>query len=193
MAEELNHYFKSIGGAMKIIDCELSPNPNALKFLLDTQLLEKETRFYKSKNEAVNDQFALGLFNIEGVKSVFYMNKFITIEKELSYQWKDIQKKIIDYVNNYDINLIPKENPEAGNENEGELLRQIRHIIEENVIPALAKDGGSLEIKGFEGYTLYIKYLGACGSCPSSIRGTLMAIQNLLQKEVNPMITVVPA
>jgi len=178
---------------MKIIDCELSPNPNALKFVLDTQLLEKETRFYKTKNDAANDSFAFGLMSIEGVKTVFYMNKFITIEKEESFQWKDIQKKIIEFVNSFDKNLILAENFEAAKENEGELLRQIRNVIEEQVIPALANDGGSLEIISLDGYTLHIKYLGACGSCPSSIRGTLIAIQNLLQREVNPMINVVPA
>jgi Fe-S cluster biogenesis protein NfuA len=177
---------------MKIIDCELSPNPNALKFINDEMLLEKETRFYKTKEAALEDPLAKGLMDINGVKTVFYMNKFITVEKEPNYQWKDIQKQIIQFVNNFDKKLIPIENPEKNKIDEDELLRQIRNVIEESVIPALANDGGSLEIVNLEGYNLHIKYLGACGNCPSSIRGTLTAIQNLLQKEVNPLITVLP-
>lgn len=45
---------------------------------------------------------------------------------------------------------------------------------------------------GLEGYTLKIKYQGACGSCPSAIRGTLSAIENLLKREINPEIEVIP-
>jgi Fe-S cluster biogenesis protein NfuA len=43
------------------------------------------------------------------------------------------------------------------------------------------------------GYTLSIRYHGACGSCPSAIRGTLVAIENLLKREVNPSIEVISA
>ncbi|PJA96498.1 MAG: thioredoxin, partial [Ignavibacteriales bacterium CG_4_9_14_3_um_filter_34_10] len=41
--------------------------------------------------------------------------------------------------------------------------------------------------------TLFIRYQGACGSCPSSIRGTLVAIENLLKRELDPTIEVVSA
>lgn len=178
---------------MQIVDCETSPNQNALKYIVDEVLLKKETRYYKTKEEVGEDLFAAGLMSIDGVASVFYMNKFITIEKESHYQWKDIQKHIIKFVNNFDITKIPTENAIANTEQEDELMRHITNVIDEYVRPALANDGGSLDILGLSGYTLTIKYLGACGSCPSSIKGTLYAIQNLLQKEVNPMITVVPA
>jgi Fe-S cluster biogenesis protein NfuA len=36
-----------------------------------------------------------------------------------------------------------------------------------------------------------IHYQGACGSCPSSISGTLYAIENMLREEVDPEIEVV--
>ncbi|MFZ1519381.1 MAG: NifU family protein, partial [Ignavibacteriaceae bacterium] len=59
--------------------------------------------------------------------------------------------------------------------------------------PALAGDGGGLEVLGLDGYTVKIRYQGACGSCPSSISGTLMAIEGLLKRDVNPAINVIPA
>jgi Fe-S cluster biogenesis protein NfuA len=39
---------------------------------------------------------------------------------------------------------------------------------------------------------LNIRYQGACGSCPSSLTGTLMAIENMLKTEVDPELEVVP-
>ena len=59
--------------------------------------------------------------------------------------------------------------------------------------PALAGDGGGLEVLGLDGYTVKIRYQGACGSCPSAISGTLMAIEGLLKRDISEAIEVVPA
>jgi len=65
------------------------------------------------------------------------------------------------------------------------ILAKINLLLDDRVRPALAGDGGGLEVLGLEGKTLLIRYQGACGSCPSSAAGTLSAIQNLLQSEVD--------
>jgi Fe-S cluster biogenesis protein NfuA len=72
------------------------------------------------------------------------------------------------------------------------LLQQINALLDDRVRPALAGDGGGLQVLGLEGKTLFIRYQGACGSCPSSSAGTLMAIQNLLQAEVDEALVVTP-
>jgi Fe-S cluster biogenesis protein NfuA len=36
-----------------------------------------------------------------------------------------------------------------------------------------------------------IRYQGACGSCPSSIGGTMMAIEQMLKEDVDPEIEVI--
>ena len=66
-------------------------------------------------------------------------------------------------------------------------------MLDQKVRPALAGDGGGLQVLGIDGFTVKIRYQGACGSCPSSISGTLMAIEGLLKRDVNPSINVVPA
>jgi len=55
----------------------------------------------------------------------------------------------------------------------------------------LASDGGWLEILDLEDKTLKIRYQGACGSCPSSLTGTLMAIENMIRDEIDSEIEVV--
>jgi Fe-S cluster biogenesis protein NfuA len=59
------------------------------------------------------------------------------------------------------------------------------------VRPALAGDGGWLEVMSLKDHTLSIRYQGACGSCPSSLSGTLMAIEGMLKQEIDPEIEVV--
>jgi len=173
-------------------DVDLTPNPQALKFILNEKLLNRETRSFKNKEEAVNDPLAKGIFDIDGVVSVFYMDKFITIEKDAKVQWGQIQRPFVEFIKNFEKDLIPKEEEiVVTKEEETELLKKINEILDQRVRPALAGDGGGLEVRGLEGLTLKIRYQGACGSCPSAIRGTLVAIENLLKREVNPAIEVV--
>jgi NFU1 iron-sulfur cluster scaffold homolog, mitochondrial len=178
---------------LQVQDVDLTPNPQALKFVLNEKLLNRETRSYQSKDETVNDPLAKGIFEIPGVVSVFYMDKFITIEKDAKVAWGQIQRPFVEFIKNFDKNLIPLETvvPQISSEEETELLKKINDILDTRVRPALAGDGGGLEVRGLTGYTLKIRYQGACGSCPSSIRGTLVAIENLLRREVNSSIEVV--
>ncbi len=177
---------------LMIQDVDLTPNPQALKFILNERVLISETRNYANAAEAENDPFAKGIFEIDGVVSVFYMDKFVTVEKRPDVTWGQIQKTLIDYVKNFDRALIPSEKEvEGATEEETELLKKINVLLDQRVRPALAGDGGGLEVLGLEGLTLTIRYQGACGSCPSAIRGTLVAIENLLRRELNPNIQVV--
>ena len=70
-------------------------------------------------------------------------------------------------------------------------LLKINEILDEKVRPALMGDGGYLEVLGLNEHTLSIRYQGACGSCPSSLTGTLMAIEGMLKQEVDPELEVV--
>lgn len=174
-------------------DVDLTPNPQALKFVLNESLLRSESRNYSAKKDADNDPLAKGIFEIDGVVSVFYMEKFITVEKDPAVSWGQIQKPLVEFIKKFDKSEIPQEKEiTLSSEEETELLKKINELLDQRVRPALAGDGGGLEVLGFESNRLTIRYQGACGSCPSSIRGTLVAIENLLKREVNPLIEVLP-
>ncbi len=179
---------------LMIEDVELTPNPQALKFILNEKLLNLETRQFPDRESAKDDPLAAGIFKIEGVVSVFYMDKFVTIEKTQKTSWGQIQKPLIEFVKDFDKSQIPAEKEvQPFNGNDNELLKQINSLLDQRVRPALAGDGGGLEVLGLDGYTVKIRYQGACGSCPSSISGTLMAIEGLLKRDIHPSLEVVPA
>jgi Fe-S cluster biogenesis protein NfuA len=72
-------------------------------------------------------------------------------------------------------------------------VQQIEEILDRTIRPGLQSDGGDLEIVEFKDNQLKILYQGACGGCPSSLMGTLDAIQGILRNELkNDEITVVP-
>lgn len=179
---------------LMVQDVDLTPNPHALKFILNEKLLNLETRQYPNKESAQNDPFAKGIFDIDGVVSVFYMDKFVTIEKSRESTWGQIQKPFINFLKTFDSSLIPEENEITVTvEESNEMLKQINNLLDQKVRPALAGDGGGLEVLGLEGYTVKIRYQGACGTCPSAISGTLTAIEGLLKRDISPSIKVIPA
>jgi Fe-S cluster biogenesis protein NfuA len=71
-----------------------------------------------------------------------------------------------------------------------ERLEKINALLDEQVRPYLQGDGGDLYVLGLEGSRLTVHYQGACGSCPSSISGTLTGIENLV-RSIEPDIEVV--
>ncbi len=179
---------------LMVEDVDLTPNPHALKFVLNKKLLNVETRQYPDKDSATNDPFAKGIFEIDGVASVFYMDKFVTIEKEKDANWGQIQRPFIEFLKSFDTGFIPEEKEvEVSEESQDELLMLINELLDQKVRPALAGDGGGLEVVGVEGYTVKIRYQGACGTCPSAISGTLMAIEGLLRRDINEALEVIAA
>jgi NFU1 iron-sulfur cluster scaffold homolog, mitochondrial len=175
-----------------IQDVDLTPNPQALKFILNERILQFETRNFADRLSAQNDPLAKRIFEIQGVVTVFYMDRFITIEKEKTSQWGPIQKELVEFIKIFDKALIPEEKDlENLDEHANEMLNQINMIIDSKVRPALANDGGGLQVLGMEGFVVNIRYQGACGSCPSAVQGTLMAIENLLKRDIHPAIEVI--
>ena len=122
------------------------------------------------------------------------MDKFVTIEKSAEANWGQIQRPFIDFLKSFNPDLIPGEKEVVrSSDSDDEMLRKINELLDQKVRPALAGDGGGLEVVGVDGYTVRIKYQGACGSCPSAISGTLMAIEGLIRRDIDPMLEVIAA
>jgi NFU1 iron-sulfur cluster scaffold homolog, mitochondrial len=182
----------------KISDIEETPNPNAVKFILREAVSNGVARQYGSADLAVNDPLAKSLFDIGHVVSVFYMDRMITVEKDDEGDWDELLPALAvpiraaEAVNGSAAAAAAAVGgPIAAVTSDDPRLLRINEILDEKVRPALMGDGGYLEIIGLAEHTLSIRYQGACGSCPSSLTGTLMAIESMLKQEVDPELEVI--
>jgi len=185
----------------KIADIQETPNPNAVKFILKEPVSYGTSHSFKSAETATEDQLAKSLFEIGEVVSVFYMDKMITVEKTDEADWDEILPALAVPIRAAESVAVKNGNGNgAGHEVGGAIaaalsddpkVREIEALLDERIRPYLASDGGWLEIVGLESSTLKIRYEGACGSCPSSLTGTLMAIENMIKDEIDPEIEVV--
>ena len=181
----------------KISDIEETPNPNAVKFILREPVSNGVARQYGSAELAENDPLAKSLFDVGNVVSVFYMDKMITVEKDDEGDWDELLPALAvpiraaEPVNSAAAAAAAVGGPIAAVASDDPRLLKINEILDEKVRPALMGDGGYLEIIGLSDHTLSIRYQGACGSCPSSLTGTLMAIESMLKQDVDPELEVV--
>ena len=181
---------------MKVLNVEATPNPHALKFVVDGRVTEGGARSFETPAEAGTHPLAQALFELGDVKTVFFMPSFVTVSKEPATDWSDLQPRIEDVLaRGGEASAAAPVRPASGatalTETDRELLPRIEEVFETRVRPALAGDGGGLDIVSLENYTLTIRYQGACGSCPSSISGTLRAIEHMIRVDVDPGLTVV--
>jgi len=187
----------------KIADIQETPNPNAVKFILKEAVSYGTSHSFDSAEKAENDPLAKSLFEVDAVVSVFYMDKMITVEKTDEAEWDEILPLLA-----VPIRAVESVQTTNGTENsaasaiggaiaaaasDNPVIAQINELLDERIRPYLASDGGWLEILDLENKTLRIRYQGACGSCPSSLTGTLMAIENMIKDEIDSEIEVIAA
>jgi Thioredoxin-like proteins and domains len=184
----------------KIAEIEDTPNPNALKFTLREPLTWGLPHSYENAEQAEGDELARALFAIEHVTNVFYVDRWLTVTQDGQADWKELVRKIA-----VPLRAAPGASEQSAvaaaaarvsfehlSERDRDRLDEINLLLEEQIRPYLRGDGGDLHVLGLEGDRLVVHYQGACGTCPSSISGTLRGIENLL-RTIEPDIEVVAA
>ena len=182
----------------KIAEIEDTPNPNAVKFTLHEPLTWGISHSYENAEQARDDGLASALFDIEHVSNVFYVDRWLTVTQDGGADWPDLVRLIA-----VPLRAAPAAAAQSAaavfaarttvadlSSEDQERLEHINVLLDERVRPSLQGDGGDLHVIGLAGNYLSIHYQGACGSCPSSISGTLKGIENLV-RTIEPDIEVV--
>ena len=184
----------------KIAEIEGTPNPNAKKFILKEPLTWGISRSYDNAEQAQEDPLAAQLFAIDHVTNVFYVDHWITVTQDGEAEWPELLRKLAEPIRNapsaetqshqqYGTTTFTP-SAEEMTPDEQERFARISELLDEQVRPYLQGDGGDLYVVALKGNMLEVHYQGACGSCPSSISGTLAGIEGLV-RSIEPDIEVI--
>lgn len=177
------------------IHVQETPNPNAVKFISQYTVKSEGKSNFKAIDEAMHVPLAVHLFGIEGVKHLFFFDNYITVTRDEDADWAPLGESVLDLLQrelpSHDPNFVNPETVDAEPEEVTPEVAEINEILDRTVRPYLAADGGGVKVLRKEGSMVFIRYEGACGSCPSSIGGTLHAIQSILRDELDPEIEVI--
>jgi Fe-S cluster biogenesis protein NfuA len=141
---------------------------------------------------------ASALFNLGTVDAVYIADDYVSVSTNEWADWDEIEGVVRRGISMLDVQEASRLAREASAAAEAakadrpanEQLDKANAIIDRFVRPALAADGGGLQILDLDGHTLKVRYQGACGSCPSATMTTLKAIERLLRDQMDPEIVV---
>jgi Fe-S cluster biogenesis protein NfuA len=216
VSKQIEEYLNSGGIVVKDINkkkiavtvyAESTPNPSVLKFVANKKLVDVIFEF-NSIEESKISPFASALFKFPFVKSVFVDKNYVSITKYNVVEWDVITLELRTFIKNY-----IEEKKEIVNANAAEKLektttqldiayekldetsKEIINILEQNIRPAVASDGGNIEFESYNSDTKLVRVIlqGACAGCPSSTITLKNGIENMLKEILGDKISKVEA
>ena len=77
------------------VEFQQTPNPNAGKLVISQQVAPVGTsRSYYDRDEAREDPVARSLMRLDGVRSVFMVDDFITVTTTPSAKWEELGPRV---------------------------------------------------------------------------------------------------
>ena len=181
---------------------ELTPNPRSVKFILNQTVLDEGSKTLEEGGFLEVDAFAHNIFALDIVDMVYLRENFVSVTLSSADLWvifKDKIKNIIEADlgkyeegdNEVSASILKDFDMETYHQlSDDEKVIIVEAVLDQSVRPALANDGGGLEVIEVDGQIVRIRYQGACGGCPSSTGGTLRVIENHLRSQLDPNIKV---
>jgi Fe-S cluster biogenesis protein NfuA len=167
---------------------EANPNPNSLKFVANFMLVDEGVSFdFPDLESAGNSPLAQELFNFASVDRVFIASNFVTVTKTEDVEWAEIQGIVRDHIKKYlEAGKAPVpvgfDKDPLFDENDSEVVKKIKGILDEYIRPAVEQDGGAIVFHSFEDGVVKVQLQGSCSGCPSSTVTLKAGIQNLLTR-----------
>lgn len=176
---------------------EWTPNPNTIKYMVNRTLIERGAANFSEKTEADKAPLPGKLFAIDGVTGIMIGRNFVTVTKTDDADWEEVHNHASEAIQSHltaeesvlgDYELVLESNKEAGSHEEA----LIRRILDDEIRPAVARDGGDITFERYEQGVLYVSMKGACSGCPSSTMTLKMGIEARLRDELPDLVEIVP-
>jgi Fe-S cluster biogenesis protein NfuA len=180
------------------IQTEQTPNPATLKFLPGRVVMSSGTANFTTAEAARVSPLAERLFALPEVAGVFFGTDFITVTKAGDGDWYQLKPAILAAIMEHFTAGRPIMEADAagaatatvGEEDEDEIVAQIKELLETRVRPAVAQDGGDIIFHDFEDGVVYLHMQGSCSGCPSSTATLKAGIENMLRHYVPEVVEV---
>ena len=174
------------------IYAESTPNPNVIKFVANKKLVNIAHEFKTS--ESANYCFiAKALFNHDFIKEIYIDFNFISVTINEKFSWDEFTMQIREFILSYikDGNQIIDSSYDVQNStsegidqsNMDEISKKISALIDEQIKPAVASDGGNILFQSYDNESMEVKVIlqGACSGCPSSTYTLKNGIETMLK------------
>lgn len=149
---------------------EQTPNPQTFKFSWGEKISD-QTFDFKNSDDAMTSPLASKIFGFPWAQSVFIGIDFIAIEKQDWVEWTVLAQPLAHLIEEHIERgepIVMLAQPHSETEESSEIITKIKWVLEHEIRPAVAMDGGDVQFVSFQNGYLKIAMQGACSGCPSS-------------------------
>ncbi len=167
-----------------------TPNPNTIKFLVDYSFFDYGSIDFQNPEKAEASPLAKALHEIPGMAGVMIGNNFVSITKTDEAGWESVLEKaskLLKSMIGTETTLIEQkliDELAVKKVASSDVVKKILEILDTEIRPAIAMDGGDCEFVSFEEGIVSLRLQGACSTCPSSTMTLKMGIENRLREEL---------
>jgi Fe-S cluster biogenesis protein NfuA len=167
---------------------ERTPNPNSIKWVMGKRIVEgtASANFDAPPARDVSP-LAHQLFLVDGVVGVFFAANFATVSKREEADWVDLAQPIVDALKKHLGSGEPALGPAyqaVAAQTSGALVKRICRLLDTEIRPAVARDGGDILFVGFREGVVELQMRGACSGCPSATATLKLAVEARLREEI---------
>jgi Fe-S cluster biogenesis protein NfuA len=168
------------------IQLEWTPNPSTLKYVVDRRLLPSGAINFTDRAKAEQlSPLATRLMDITGVAAVMLGPQFVTITKGEQGEWDEVNDRVMKTLDEHlssDQPVVSADWTPGSAVGGGEVDARIREVLDAEIRPAVAQDGGDVTLDRFEDGVAYLHMQGSCAGCPSSTMTLKMGIESRLRE-----------
>ncbi len=174
---------------------EQTPNPATMKFNF-SQKISDSGHDFPNVESTEKSPLAAKIFGFPWTASVFLGEDFVTVTKQDWVEWEILASPLAsllgEHIESGQPVLLELEASLDESDNDSEVVKKIKRILQTEIKPVVALDGGDIVFAKYENYILYLHMMGACSGCPSS-QATLKDGIEVRMKELIPEIKEVQA
>ena len=172
------------------IQTEQTPNPATLKFLPGRAVTGGGSANFATRDGVERSPLAQRLFEIDGVDGVFLGSDFVTVTKREGVDWYVLKPSILGAIMEHfmagrPVLLDDAAPAPASDEDDDEVVAQIKELLDTRIRPAVAQDGGDIVFESYADGVVTLHMQGACSGCPSSVMTLKAGIENMLRHYID--------
>lgn len=182
-----------------LVRTQATPNPLAIKFVVNCPVKIDGKATFTKPEDAQGVLLAEQIFKVDGVEQLYFFENVVTVTYQVDIERNNLIEQVSSVLQTrlpvHDPNFIfgDEDKKKKQRESRSPEIDQIEEILDRTIRPGLQADGGDIEVIDYKDKTVTLTYEGACGSCPSSMYGTLDAIYSILRAEYDPELDIMIA
>lgn len=182
------------GNTIVSIYTEMTPNPETMKFVANKLLYPGKSIDFPDERTADPSPLAKELFAFPFIRSVFIASNFVTLSKTPDTQWDDVIPTIREFLKNYleegkvvineEAVPVKRDGDNVVNEDDTDIVKRIKELLENYVKPAVEMDGGAIAFRSYNDGVVNLMMQGSCSGCPSSMITLKAGIEGMMKRMI---------